>query len=108
MQTSPSLTLVFDRFDVVASAPEFPFLASNLRALRDAFKYRLTYVFMTRQPLDPSTELAELAAAHTLWLGPLVWADARWSAGEYARRRGLDWPEETLAALVELSWWRRS
>jgi len=71
--------------------------------LRDAFKYSLTFVVASRRPLDPDSELAELFYAHTLWLGPLAPQDARWSAAQYAARLGLDWPEDRLAELVNIS-----
>jgi hypothetical protein len=96
------LCLLIDRFDLLPES-ELGSLASNLRALRDTFKYSLTYVIASRRPLDPDSELAELVYAHTLWLGPLAPEDARWSAAQFAARRGLEWPQATLDRLVELS-----
>jgi hypothetical protein len=96
------LCLLFDRFDVL-NDPALDAAASALRALRDRFKYRLTYITATRRALHPRSELAELFYANTLWLGPLAADDAIWSAGQYARRRGLDWDQDRLARLVELS-----
>jgi hypothetical protein len=78
-------------------------LYSNLRALRDAHKYRLTYVAATRHPLPTENELAELFYGRTLWLGPLAQSDALWNVNRYARRVGQAWPAETAAALVAVS-----
>ena len=44
-------------------------LFNNLRALRDAHKFQLTFVTASRHTLPPDTEFAELIHAHTLWLG---------------------------------------
>jgi len=78
--------LVFDRFDGLPLETQHS-LYGNLRALRDEYKYRLTYVTFTRRPLDERSELAELFYAHTLWLGPLSESDARWSIDGYAYRQ---------------------
>lgn len=97
------LCLLFDRFDALGE-PLFPFVAGGLRALRDAHKYQLTYLTASRRPLDAHNELAELFDAHTLWLGPLSPADARWSAQRAMARAGQEWPETAIDRLVELSW----
>jgi hypothetical protein len=96
------LCLMFDRFDVLAEA-ECPGLFSQLRALRDAHKYRLTYVVASRKPLDADNELAELFFAHSLWLGPLAESDAAWSIGQFVKRRGLGWNPETIQKIIQLS-----
>jgi hypothetical protein len=94
--------LLLDRFDDVAhSMPDVLF--NNLRALRDAHKYRLSYVIALRRPLAGHTELAELFYAHTLQLGVLSAADARWSAQQYATRRGVQWSAATIETLVALT-----
>ena len=95
------LCLLFDRFDSLspANTPLF----GNLRALRDTFKYRLTYVTSTRRPLDPHTELAELFFANTLWLGPLSESDARWNVARYTQRKGVTWDEATVGEVLLLS-----
>jgi len=102
------LCLLLDRFDAFTH-PALDekirlALASNLRALRDAYKYDLTLVIATRHPPDPHTELAELLFANTLWLGPLCEKDARWNIARYASRRNLAWDEETTQAILRLSW----
>jgi len=96
------LCLLLDRFDVLNDSSQSTAL-SSLRALRDRYKYRLTYITATRRPLQDRSELAELFYANTLWLGPLTPADATWSAAWYARRRSLDWDGPILARLVEFS-----
>jgi len=54
------ICLLFDRFDALFGMDDFYTIASNLRALRDDFKYSLTFVTATRRPLDADTEIAEL------------------------------------------------
>jgi hypothetical protein len=49
------------------------------------------------------SELSELLFANQIWLGPLSREDARWSAQQFAARRRLDWDEETINKLVEIS-----
>jgi hypothetical protein len=102
------LCFVLDRFDALYSLADFPILAGNLRALRDHFKYQLTYLIGARQPMDEGTELAELFFGHTLWLGLLSRSDALWSARRDSHRfSGLsqnDWHEAVLEKLVEISW----
>lgn len=95
-----SLTLIFDRFDALVAQPA---LFSNLRALRDAHKFQLSFSLATRRPLDPHTELSELVYAHTLWLGPLSESDARWNVARYAARRGVVWGEDVARALMDAS-----
>ncbi len=97
------LCLLIDRFDALSEA-ERALAAGPLRALRDAYKYRLTFVIAARRPPDPHSELAELFYAHTLWLGPLSRENALWSAAHYGARRGLNWEAGLLAQLVSLSW----
>ena len=100
-ESGSGLTLLLDRFGLAARAD--PAIPGNLRALRDAHKYRLTYVTATRRPLDPNTELSELFYAHTLWLGPLSESDARWNVARYAERRGVKWDEAVTQTIVALS-----
>lgn len=100
--------LVLDRFDTLMHAliEDKVRLAvtANLRALRDAHKYDLTYILATRQPLDPQTELAELFFAHTLWLGPLAENDARWNIQRYTERKGAAWDEDVVQTILKVSW----
>ena len=96
------LCLVIDRFESLPQ-PQMELVGANLRALRDAFKYRLTYVVTSRGQPDPKTELAELFFGHLLWLGPLVEADARWSIEQYAGRNRLVWDEGQMQVLMAAS-----
>jgi hypothetical protein len=96
------ICLVIDRFDAL---PQLMMeeVAGNLRALRDTFKYQLSYVIGARRPPLPNSELAELFFANTLWLGPLTHEDGLWSVAEFARRAGLDWPVEVQERIYALS-----
>ena len=105
LETPPQrLCLVFDRFDGLPLETHHP-LYGNLRALRDEFKYRLTYITFTRRPLDARSELAELFYAHTLWLGPLSESNARWSIDRYAyrQRSGAAWAAPVYNTIQEVS-----
>ena len=98
------LCLVFDRFDLFTSQFDTGrVIFNNLRALRDNFKYDLTYLLSTRFPLEPENELAELFLAHMLWLGPLSTSDARWSTLQFAARHNLQWKDEIVNEIVSLS-----
>ena len=110
-----SLCLLFDRFDILLSPREtshepggqgstpLHILANNLRALRDAHKYALTFVIATRRSVDPRSELAELFYAGTIWLGPLSESDARWNITRYAIRRGSSWDETITHSIYNIS-----
>jgi len=80
-----------------------PALFNNLRALRDAHKFRLTFVTASRRPLPPHNEFAELIHAHTHWLGPLSESDARWNVARFAERKGLRWDDAAAQALIAAS-----
>lgn len=96
------LCLLIDRFDALGTHARAA--ASQLRALRDVFKYQLTLVIAARRPLEDANELAELFYANSLWLGPLSESNAQWSALQYAARRGLQWDAATLNGLYRTSW----
>ena len=96
------LCLAFDRFDALP-ADLLHSLSGNLRSLRDAHKYRLTYLTFTRRPLEAHSELAELFYAHTLWLGVLSESDARWSIDSYARRSRQNWDEAVYQKILQIS-----
>jgi hypothetical protein len=98
-----SLCLLLDRFEILVDSPNQA-IASNLRALRDAHKYQLTYVTATRRSLEPDTELAELFYAHTLWLGPLNKTDTVWNVERYTRRIGQVWGMDVARVILDLTW----
>lgn len=95
-----ALTLLLDRFDLLVDNQA---ITSNLRALRDGFKYRLTYITATRHPLRSDNELAELFFGHTLWLGPMNDADTLWNVNRYAERIGQHWGESVVQEMLELT-----
>jgi DNA-binding winged helix-turn-helix (wHTH) protein len=75
-----NLALLLDEFDEIYAALEDRTLL-NLRALKDKFQNRLTYITATVRPLHEyrgpdDNEFAELFAAHTLPLGLLPPTDA--------------------------------
>jgi len=94
------VALLLDRFDAVPPAGG---IAGNLRALRDARKFRLSMVFGTRHGLSPSGELAELCHANTIALGCLSAADAAWNVNVFAQRKGLDWGVPEASALTRIT-----
>jgi hypothetical protein len=98
-----ALVLVFDRFDVFFNPMTDPAIFSNMRSLRDHFKYRLTYLICTRRLLPKENELAELFFSATTCLGPLSASDANWSASSYADRHQLKWSQSEINLILELS-----
>ncbi|MEA5078465.1 MAG: winged helix-turn-helix domain-containing protein [Anaerolineaceae bacterium] len=98
------ICFILDRFEAFDPAtPAFQQLAANLRALRDQFKYQVTYLISSRRPLEASSELAELFFANTFWLGPLSQQDALWSITQYAQRKALSWSEAECQHIFTLS-----
>jgi hypothetical protein len=100
--SNQTLALLLDRFDLFLT-PRQDGLYNNLRALRDAFKYQLTYVTSARQPLPLDTELSELFSSCTIWLSPLSEEDARWSVARYSRRTGFEFGPEQIAMILKLT-----
>ena len=76
---------------------------ANLRALRDHHKFALTYVVATRHTLPRDNELAELFFGHTVHLGALSEADARWNIEHYAARTGQVWGPEHMTQMLAVS-----
>ena len=108
LQSSGALCLLLDRFDVFLNGPfsahERMTILCNLRVLRDTYKYRMTYVIATRQPLDTDNELAELFFANNLWLGPLSESDARWNIQRFTQRKAINWDEAAIREILHSSW----
>jgi len=102
LRTTSALCLLFDRFDALGAQAD-RLIFGNLRAMRDAHKYILTYITATRRPTDPHSELAELFYANTFWLGALSESDACWNIARFASRRGLEWDEPVTARILALS-----
>lgn len=105
LENSPGICFLIDRFEVLMEgqrgSPQ-P-IYSNLRALRDRYKYQLTYTLAARKRLPDDNELAELFYANTIWVGPLGESDARWNVTRFVERRGLDWEADTVARLIAVS-----
>lgn len=101
VENDGNLAVLLDRFELLADDDA---ITSNLRALRDTYKYQLTIVTATRRPLNPTSELAELVFGHTIWLGPLSESDSIWSVNRYAQRVGLDWGLNIAEKMRELTW----
>jgi energy-coupling factor transporter ATP-binding protein EcfA2 len=97
-----NLCLLIDRFE--ALEPIQAILGQNLRSLRDDFKYQLTMAIAARRSPDPTSELAELFFANSVWLGPLTETDARWSIQQFARRKGQIWEADQVEQLIAISW----
>lgn len=98
------ICFILDRFEALDPATlAFRQLAANLRALRDQFKYQVTYLISSRRSLEASSELAELFFANTFWLGPLSQPDALWSITQYAQRKALSWSEAECQQIFALS-----
>ena len=102
LQEASGVCLLLDRFDAFAPG-DILALAGRLRALRDSFKYDLTFVIAARRPPEKSSELAELFYSNTIWLGRLAPEDALWSARQFAARKGLQWTDEAFDQVVALS-----
>ena len=100
-ENNGSLVLLLDRFEILTDDHA---IASNLRALRDTYKYQLTFVSATRQTVDPASELAELFFGNTLWLGPLSENDSIWSINSYAQRLNVDWDRRVADEIRTISW----
>jgi hypothetical protein len=78
-------------------------LFNNLRALRDAHKFQLTFVTASRHPLPTDTEFAELIHANTITLGCLSESDSRWNVARYMERKGVKWSASVVESLIRLS-----
>ena len=108
-QLGKKVVFLIDEFDqVYRNLPKKSFAA--LRALRDEYKYQLTYIPATRMELNqlrkPQNEIesfAELITPRTIWLGPLSSADAKQTVARiYSRYSGaLD--EERIQDLLRIS-----
>lgn len=103
-----SIALLMDGFDDLASSMDQPFF-NLLRALRDSYKYQLTYLLATRRPLnelaDPEKirELDDLFVSNQIWLNPLSESDARWTLTRFEERHGRKFDDRAIDALLELS-----
>lgn len=98
------LILLLDEFDEIYASLE-PRALLNLRALKDKFQYRLSYITATARPLaeirpQGEDEFAELFAINSMQLGLLNEADAEQVVDSTG---GVALPAETRAAILRLA-----
>ena len=103
-----SLAFLVDSFD--EPAPFFDrTLFNRLRALRDRYKYRLSFLFATRKPLEALIEkellreFFDLFASNQIWLGPLEEEDAFWSLQRFCERHQCTFDRDVVENLLHLS-----
>ncbi len=99
---SGRLCLIIDRYDAFQDQ-QAKILSGQLRYLRDSFKYALTFVLGTRNPVDDDTEIAELFYGHTIFIGALSQEDARWSIESFASRNRIKWDEMIIDGIIDAS-----
>ncbi|MBI9045334.1 MAG: winged helix-turn-helix domain-containing protein [Anaerolineaceae bacterium] len=102
-KSNKKICLVFDRFEIIQEGSDQDKIYNQLRYLRDLFKYNLIYLISTRYPFSTDNEISELFYANTIWLGPLNEADTFWNIKRYMRRKNVEWSDEVIKALSDLS-----
>jgi energy-coupling factor transporter ATP-binding protein EcfA2 len=109
LENSPGpLAMLLDGFDDLAKAVDRAFF-NQLRSLRDSYKYRLSFLLATRQPLknitgtDKIREFDDLLVSNQVWLRPLSLEDARWTIRRYEERLNLDFDKDAIHNLLTLS-----
>jgi hypothetical protein len=106
LESKRSVCLLTDLSMTITRYPGFiaePSFTGAMRAIRDAFKYKLSFLIASRHPLPENTEISELFFAHTHWLGPLSPTDARWSIETYMERKGVPCDNFVVDALSAIS-----
>jgi hypothetical protein len=101
LEGNQGVCFLIDRFDRIMNTPE---VLSALRAIRDLFKYRLSYVIAARRLLDAESEAAELFFGRTIHLGVLQESDANWSIQQFADRANLTWERGVFERIIHFSW----
>jgi hypothetical protein len=102
------LVLLFDEFDEILAELE-PRVFVRLRALKDRFWSRLSYVTATGRPLPEVRhdrqvgEFCELFATHTHHLAPLSRTAARSLVERYAAQRSVTFNPDDIEFLLECS-----
>jgi hypothetical protein len=108
--TRLKFTLCFDEFDYVIEEFDAQ-LFRNLRALRNRFKYQLTYLVTTRYPMPHQRPLArqaeveefqELFADNSFAIGPYELKDAETMIKELEARLNFPLRHETRDMLIDL------
>lgn len=103
------LVLLFDQFDdIYREAPGHLF--ANLRGLREAYKYRISYFVFSRHDLRPAPdeepqreEFYELLSSNLLGLKPYAADDARHVLKRISARHQLEVTEVGATQLIRLS-----
>jgi len=99
------IVLLFDEFDEPFAGLDERVLL-NLRALKDKYGPRLSYVVATDQPLskpqggEKVAEFCELFAHNTLFLSPLTENDARQVIAQFAREEEVEFSEDDVAFII--------
>jgi len=99
------IVLLFDEFDEPFVGLDERVLL-NLRALKDKYGPRLSYVVATDQPLtEPRrgakvAEFCELFALSTLFLSALGWDDARQLVARFAREAEAEFSPDDIAFII--------
>jgi hypothetical protein len=109
VEASPkTLALLLDGFDDLARAVDRAFF-NQLRSMRDTFKYRLSFLLATRQPLayitgtDKIREFEDLIVSNQIWLSPLSVEDAHWTIKRMEERLGLSFDKNARQNLLTFS-----
>jgi DNA-binding winged helix-turn-helix (wHTH) protein len=109
IEASPKiLALLMDGFDDLAKAVDRGFF-NQLRSMRDSYKYRLSFLLATRQPLvnitgaDKIREFEDLIVSNQIWLPPLSIEDAYWTIKRMEERLGLSFDKNARQNLLTLS-----
>jgi hypothetical protein len=108
LSDAPAFSFLFDGLDPAAAYLDHLFF-NRLRALRDANKYRLSYLTATRQPLrglsgwENVREIDDLFSSNQVWLQPLDEPDARWSIQRLVERHDSAFSENENLEILRLS-----
>jgi ABC-type dipeptide/oligopeptide/nickel transport system ATPase subunit len=97
-----SVCFLIDRLDIL-NEHQINLLGANLRSIRDAFKYQVTFVICTRKIIPLENEISELVLGNTIWIGVLSQTDAKWSIQTYADRKNIKWSSKEIINIINLS-----
>jgi len=103
-----AIVFLFDQFDAVYQTLSGRFFA-NLRAIRDEYKYRISFLLLSRNQLTALAtspdreEFEELFSANTIGLGPYNPDDSRLLLRRVSSRYGRELDARNTRTLIELS-----
>ena len=103
-----AIIFLFDQFDAVYETLQGRFFA-NLRAIRDEYKYRISYVLLSRNLLPvlarspEREEFEELFSANTIGLGPYNEDDSLFLLNRVSSRYGIKLDPKDSQTLIELA-----